>query len=112
MSNLEVQFGEMLRFHRKRAGLSQAQLAEKIDRQTNAVQRLESGDAAPTFDTLARLSEALNVDVRDFFGAGDYAARQGRDDPLSSIFKLLVGLKDRELQTVLDLITTALRLRK
>jgi transcriptional regulator with XRE-family HTH domain len=112
MSKLEVQFGDMLRYHRKRAGLSQAQLAEKIDRQTNAVQRLESGEASPTFDTLERLSEALEVDVRDFFGAGDYSARAGRDDPLAAIFKLLVGLKDKELQTIFELTVAALKLRK
>jgi len=112
MSKLEMQFGEMLRYHRKRAGLSQAQLAEKIDRQTNAVQRLESGDASPTFDTLERLSIALRVDVRDFFGSGEFAAKADRDDPLAAIFKLLVGLKDKELQTILDLVATALKLRK
>jgi transcriptional regulator with XRE-family HTH domain len=112
MSKLEEQFGEMLRYHRKRAGLSQAQLAEKIDRQPNAVQRLESGEAAPTFDTLERLADALNVDVRDLFGTGDYAARSGRDDPLAAIFKLLVGLKDRDLQSIFELMIAALKLRK
>ncbi|MBO9707468.1 MAG: helix-turn-helix transcriptional regulator [Caulobacter sp.] len=112
MSKLEEQFGEMLRYHRKRAGLSQAQLAEKIDRQPNAVQRLESGEAAPTFDTLERLATALNVDVRELFGTGEYAARSDREDPLAAIFKLLVGLKDRDLQNLHELIVAALKLRK
>ena len=112
MSKLEEQFGEMLRYHRKRAGLSQAQLAEKIGRQPNAVQRLESGDAAPTFDTLERLADALDVDVRELFGTGEYAARSGRDDPLNAIFRLLVGLKDRDLLNLHELIVAGLKLRK
>lgn len=112
MSKLEEQFGEMLRYHRKRAGLSQAQLAEKIDRQPNAVQRLESGETAPTFDTLERLADALDVDVRDMFGVGEYSARSGRDDPLAAIFKLLIGLKDRDLQSLNEMIVAALKLRR
>lgn len=112
MSKLEEQFGAMLRYHRKRAGLSQAQLAERIDRQPNAIQRLENGEATPTFDTLERLADALSIDVRELFGTSDYAARPGRDDPLAAIFKLLVGLKDADLVKIHELIVTALKFRK
>jgi len=112
MSKLEEQFGALVRHHRKRAGLSQAQLAERIDRQTNAVQRLESGEAAPTFDTVVRLAEALDVDVRDLFGVEGYAARANRDDPLNAIFKQLIGLSDADLSKVSELVAAALKFRK
>jgi transcriptional regulator with XRE-family HTH domain len=112
MATLEEQFGALVRYHRKRAGLSQAQLAEKIDRQTNAVQRLENGETSPTFDTVVRLAEALDIDVWELFKVGDYSARPGRDDTLATIFKQLVGIKEAELQKINDLITVALKLGK
>lgn len=92
--------------------MSQAQLAERMERQTNAVQRLESGEAAPTFDTLVRLAAALDLDIRDFFGVEQYAARAERQDPLNSIFKQLVGLSDADLEKVGDVIAAALRMRR
>lgn len=112
MSKVEEQFGAFLRRHRKRAGLSQAQLAERIERQTNAVQRLESGETAPTFETLVRLSNALEVDIRDFFGIEHYAAQADRSDPLNGIVKQLLGLSDEELEAVDELIAAGLKLRR
>lgn len=112
MSKVEEQFGAMVRYHRKRAGLSQAQLAERIDRQTNAVQRLENGETTPTFDTLERLSEALRVPIRELFGTGDYAINANEQDPLAAIFRQVVGLKTSELTLLEELIATALKLRK
>lgn len=82
MASLEEQVGALVRHHRKRRGLTQAQLAERIDRQTGAVTRIETGEAAPSFDTLNKLAEVLEVDVRDFFGLGEFATKEGRDDPL------------------------------
>ena len=112
MSKVEEQFGALVRYHRKRAGLSQAQLAERIDRQTNAVQRLENGETTPTFDTLERLSEALDVPIREFFGTGAYAVDPNEGDPLAAIFTQLVGLKQAELGLLQELVATALKLRK
>ncbi|MGR4863189.1 helix-turn-helix domain-containing protein [Caulobacter sp. LARHSG274] len=112
MSTLEEQFGALVRYHRKRTGLSQAQLAERIDRQPNAVQRLENGETAPTFDTVVRLAQALDVDVWELFNSGGYAARGGRSDPLASIFKQLVGLKEIDLQNLQELIAVALKMRR
>jgi transcriptional regulator with XRE-family HTH domain len=112
MPKVEEQFGAMVRYHRKRAGLSQAQLAELMDRQPNAVQRLENGETAPTFDTLQRLSEALHVPIRELFGTGDYAVDSDDQDPLAGIFKQLVGLKQTELDLLETLVSTALKLRK
>lgn len=111
MTKLEEQFGALVRHFRKRAGLSQAQLAERIGRQPNAVQRLESGAATPTFDTVVRLAQALDIDVRDLFGVEGYAAGSGREDPMARIFRQLVGLNDGDLEKLDELIAVALRMR-
>lgn len=87
-------------------------MAELIERQTNAIQRLESGEASPTLEMLERLATALKIEIRDFFGVEQYAVRPGRADPLSAIFKQLVGLDDDDLTKLSELITVALKMRK
>ena len=52
---------------RQRLGLSQEELAERIDRSLNAISSIERGRALPNFTTLERLSQVLGVPVRDFF---------------------------------------------
>ncbi|MEH0194253.1 helix-turn-helix transcriptional regulator [Caulobacter sp. CCNWLY153] len=112
MTKLEEQFGAMVRHHRKRAGLTQAQLAERTDRQPNAIQNIEQGKAGPTFETIVRLAQALEVDPRDFFGVGDFAARDGRNDPLVDIVNKLSSMSDAELKAVFSLLEAAVVFRK
>ena len=112
MSTLEEQFGAMVRYHRKRVGLSQAQLAELSDRQPNAIQRLENGETAPTFDTVVRVAEALKVEIWELFYSGGFEVKPHQADPLAAIFRQIVGLKDGELQKIHDLISVALTMRK
>ena len=52
---------------RQRRGLSQEELAERIDRSLNAISNIERGRTLPNFTTLERLSEVLGVPVREFF---------------------------------------------
>jgi len=112
MARLEEQVGAFVRHYRKRAGLTQAQLAEKVDRQPNAIQNIENGKAAPTFETLVRLAAALEVNARDLFGTDEFSAQEGRDDSLVEILKLISHLAEPELATIKSLIENALELRR
>ncbi len=51
----------LLKAWRKKAGLTQAQLAEKAGLTQAQVARFEKGKATPRADTLLRLAEALGV---------------------------------------------------
>lgn len=62
---LKRKFRERLRKIRTDAGMSQATLAEKIKAQQPYIAALESGDRSPTFETLAKLSEAFGISPRD-----------------------------------------------
>ncbi len=112
MARLEEQVGALVRHHRKRANLTQAELAERIDRQPGAIQNIENGKAGPTFETIVRLSQALDVDARDLFGLGEFAARDGRDDALVDILKILSTLSEEDLLTVRSLVEAALNFRR
>jgi len=52
---------------RRRRGLTQEGLAELIGRTVDAVSNLERGRSLPSFETLKKLSEALETPLRDFF---------------------------------------------
>jgi transcriptional regulator with XRE-family HTH domain len=49
---------------RKERGLSQADLAELVSTTQSAIARLESGGRPPRIDTLLRIANALDADLR------------------------------------------------
>ena len=69
MSLIEV-FGANLRHYRKAKALTQAQLAEKVDLSTEMISKIERGNAAPSFATIEKLSQVLDVSEVVFFGLG------------------------------------------
>ena len=91
---------------RKLRGLTQEQLAEKIDRTVYAVSQLERGRSLPSFETLERLSEALSVPIRDFFD------EDGADEDINPrrvrLMTVLVdnarALTDDDLETTVEVV--------
>lgn len=88
-----------IRTIRKRRGLTQEALAEKIDRTADAVSQLERGRSLPSFETLERLAFALDVPIRDFFdsGKGDEGGLQ-RTKLIAAILDTARSLSDKDLQ--------------
>lgn len=59
-----AQIAEQVSEHRKARGLSQQELAELTGTTQSAIARLESGGRPPRIDTLLRIAEALDCDLR------------------------------------------------
>jgi y4mF family transcriptional regulator len=57
--------GNTVRAQRKRAGLSQEQLAEKADVTRNYIGEIERGEKRVTLDTLAKVAKALKIRVAE-----------------------------------------------
>jgi transcriptional regulator with XRE-family HTH domain len=57
--------GEAVRVRRKKARLSQEQLAEKADLTRNYIGDIERAEKKITLETLAKLAKALKCRVRD-----------------------------------------------
>lgn len=58
--------GDKLRKARQEAGLSQADLAERVygkRKHQSAISRLERGEQSPSFETLERIADALDMDL-------------------------------------------------
>ena len=71
-------FGENLQFLRKRAGLTQEELAEKMEVSRQSVSKWESNAAYPEMDAILRLCDLFGVDM-DTFLRGDVSRRFGED---------------------------------
>lgn len=91
--------GLRIRAIRKLRELTQDQLAERMGRSVDAISNLERGVSHPSFETLERLSETLEVPVKAFFefeGGADISAK--RAALLEELSTVAAQLKDKELE--------------
>jgi transcriptional regulator with XRE-family HTH domain len=108
MSTLRRQIGAMVRHHRELADLTQAELGEKVGKALESIGRIERGEVAPSIKTLEELAGALNVELRDFFGAGTFAVKGGRADPLVRVIDRLSNLSVEDLEWADKMLALAL----
>ena len=62
---LKVQIGQNISLQRKKAGLTQAGLAAKLNYSDKAVSKWERGESIPDVVTLVNLAEQLEITVND-----------------------------------------------
>lgn len=67
MGDVKRLFGIRVKGLRKNRGLSQEELAEKVDISSKYLSRIEMGQHFPSLDILVNLADALNVELKDFF---------------------------------------------
>jgi transcriptional regulator with XRE-family HTH domain len=71
ITHLEEKFGDRLRLLRAYRKIKrQKQLAKLADVSAAYISKLEKGGSSPSFETLAKLAEALNVEVIELFSFG------------------------------------------
>ena len=71
MTDYQANFIQKLRFFRKRAGLSQAKLAELCNVATGTIGNIESGLTKPSFDLIIQIALSVKVPPADFFTTDD-----------------------------------------
>ncbi len=65
--NISVLIGERIKEIRKKEGLTQAELAQKINVDPKYISRLETGSSTPSIAAMARISAALKTNLSEFF---------------------------------------------
>lgn len=60
-----------VRFHRKRLGLSQGELAERLKAPRTWISKIESQGCLPTVTSLRRLAIALEITLHELIGVAD-----------------------------------------
>ena len=101
--HLKTYIGGQVKILRKQAGLTQAELGEKIGRTAEAISNVETGKSLPSLDTLIATSEALGVPLTDFFPSGsiDLDRSANRLKAEVEAMAILRGLTDTQLTVVL-----------
>lgn len=74
--------GERIREIRKMKGLSILDLKEKTGLSKSTISDLENGKSSPTAETLQKIANALEVDIREFFNDTNNVTSNDLDDLL------------------------------
>lgn len=67
MAQLKKQFGKRLQSLRVAAKITQEQLADKVGVTIESISNIERGIHGPSFDTLEKIADALQVSVKHLF---------------------------------------------
>ncbi|MBP3771530.1 MAG: helix-turn-helix transcriptional regulator [Treponema sp.] len=67
MIEFQANFIQNMKFYRKRARLSQAQLAELCNVSNGTIGNIECGITKPSFDLIYQIAKALSVPASDLF---------------------------------------------
>ncbi len=65
--DIRKEFGLRVQFFRKERGLTQAVLAEKIDRTEDTISNIERGISSTRIETAAKIAEILKISLPDLF---------------------------------------------
>lgn len=104
--SIKKQLGAKIKRLRQKQGLTQEQLAEKIDIATRTMSGIETGENFVTSDTLEKILEVLNVSSSELF-AFDHIKPQ--NDLKEEIITDIQNLKDRnKIETVYKIVKAAI----
>lgn len=101
-----ISIGKQVQDLRKISGLSQSQLAEKIDISLTQLQRYENKGVQPPADVLKKLADIFNTSI-DFLVYGDLeqkAKQTIKDNELLLLFKAVEELNAKDKTTIKDII--------
>lgn len=72
------ELGELIRYHRGRAGMTQEGLADRAEVSPTTVVRMENGEIGqPRIGTLQKLAAALGIDAGELYGAAAPPGQMG-----------------------------------
>lgn len=81
-----MNIGEKIKDYRKKAGLTQKQLAEKINRKEITIRKYESGEREPRISIINDICDALNIPI-DEFGEELFEIKKNREDRRNALLQ-------------------------
>ncbi|PBB34347.1 helix-turn-helix transcriptional regulator [Mesorhizobium sp. WSM3882] len=111
MEDLRKRFGRLVMTHRKRAGYTQEQLAERASVSIDTVSKIEIGATGARFPMIEKIAAALEIDPAELFSPEipSGALRRGL---LLELTTRLAGLSEDELRWINGVVEAALRSRR
>jgi transcriptional regulator with XRE-family HTH domain len=87
---VDKRLGHKVSMYRRRAGLTQAQLAKQLHVAPETINRLERGKAMPSVATIDRVASALGVELAELLGTGERPTKKTK-----ALDRLLAAVGDR-----------------
>ena len=107
-TELAVVVGRNISTARRRLGLTQAQLAERLDIGQDALSRMEKGLIAPKMGRLRELAAALGCSVADLFREPE----EGERERAAAIVDMLRPLSPQAQEAILEAVAQMARVMK
>lgn len=103
MSDIAEKLGRRIAYFRKLRDMTQAELAEKVGLSNNFIALIESGRRAPSFETLERLLEVLNVSVSQVFNFNEIKEYDSVEEIRERLNTYISEMKPEDLTVLMDL---------
>ena len=87
MSTLSMQVGKRIKELREAKGMKQVELADLIDMEATNLSKLEKGVHLPKEDNLNKITNSLNVEIKDLFDFGHIKTKQELVNDINTIFE-------------------------
>lgn len=97
-------FKDMLKFYRKRAGLSQRELAKQLGLAYSTISMYEVGKREPNFETEELIADFFNVDLNNLRGKDTEMPVPEYDPEHIELIELYSRLSPSQKETILNLL--------
>lgn len=94
---LQERLATIIRTRRNDMGLTQEQLAEKIDKSTSFIGQVERGECFPKFETLQALITCLGIDANELF-----VDKPVTRDDLTDLFDLALHMDENKRSLLIE----------
>lgn len=102
MNEIIYEIGKKIKTLRKQKGLTQAELAEKINVDSKYISRLETGISVASIATMIKISKALDIQLSDIFVV---ESEQEKNKIIELINLKLPKINIKELNAILDIVS-------
>lgn len=92
--DIKILLGKRIREYRKRIGLTQFQLAERLGIDDKHLSRIELGKNMPQANTIVRLAEVFRIDIKDLF---EFSHLKSADEVRKDLDNILKTLSDEQI---------------
>lgn len=111
MDDLRKRFGRLVAAHRRKAGLTQDELAAAASVSVDMISKIETGATGARFPLIEKLAKALRVDPAELFTA-ELTPRGKRSPIFTALTVRLAGLSEEELAWINGVVDAALRQKR
>lgn len=102
------QIGEIIKFYRKKSGLTQYELAEKIGLSEKHVSKIERGQNIIKLDTFLKMAEILEFTLEDF-GLQKSKTEKSNNNKINNIISIINKCSEKEYTLIYDLISAVIK---